>query len=139
MLVDVRPEPGGCEHLLGPGLRRDVDVGNRSAQRAGVLSGDAIHVLRPGAGQLEDPADIRPWVGHDSRDDPRDVIDRDRRGAARPEREPDGAAVGNGARGHGRGQRIVPAYSWAKLYYRKAAPAPSRPRRRLPRQRRSPG
>jgi hypothetical protein len=33
---------------------------NRSAQRAGVLFGNAIRVLRSGAGQLDDPADVRP-------------------------------------------------------------------------------
>jgi hypothetical protein len=50
VLIDVRSEVGVCEHLLGPRLPRDVDVENRSAQRAGVVFGDAVHVLRPGTG-----------------------------------------------------------------------------------------
>src|SRR5215475_15915127 len=99
VLIDVRSEVGACEHLLGPRVPRDVDVGNRSAQRAGVLFGNAIHVLRSGAGQLEDPADVWPWVTQDSSDDPRDVVGRDRRGATGPEWEPDGTAAGNGACG----------------------------------------
>src|ERR1700729_1239468 len=78
MLIDVWPESGACEHLLGPRLRRDVDVGNRPAQRARVLFGNTIHVLRSGTGQLQYPADIRPRPGQDSSDDPRDVASRDR-------------------------------------------------------------
>src|SRR5258708_38709558 len=116
MLIDVRSELGACEHLLGPRLPRDIDVGNRSAQRAGVLFGDAIHVLRSGSGQLEDPADIRPRVGEDSSGDARDVVGRDRRRATGPEWESDGAAVGNGARGQGREQRTVQEDSRAKGY-----------------------
>ena len=50
VFIGVRSE-AGCEHLLGPGLPGDVDVRNRSAEGAGVLFGDAVHVLRPGAGQ----------------------------------------------------------------------------------------
>jgi hypothetical protein len=41
VLIDVRSEVGACEHLIGPRFPRDVDVGNRSAQGAGVLFGDA--------------------------------------------------------------------------------------------------
>src|SRR5262249_7611980 len=115
MLIDVRSEPGAGEHLLGPRLPWDVNVGNRSAQRAGVLFGDAIHVLRSGAGQLEDPADVRPRVGQDSSDDPRDVVGRDRRGATGPEWEPDGTAAGNGACGQGREQRTVQEDSRPKV------------------------
>src|SRR5882762_9306344 len=122
MLIDVRSELGACEHLLGPRLPRDVDVGNRSAQRAGVLFGDAIHVLRSGTGQLEDPADIRPRVVYDSGDDPRDVVGRDRRRATGPEWEPDGAAVGNGARGQGREQLTIQEDSRANVYDRKPGP-----------------
>src|ERR1700749_562370 len=122
MLIDVRSKPGAREHLLGPRLPRDVDVGNRSAQRAGVLFGDAIHVLRSGAGQLEDPADVRPRAGQDSSDDPRDVAGRDRRGATGPEWEPDGTAAGNGARGQGREQRTVQEDSRANVYDWKPGP-----------------
>src|SRR5215467_3124845 len=122
MLVDVRPEPGACEHLLWPRIWWDVDVGNRPAQRVGVLFGYAIHVLRSGAGQLQDPPDARSRVGQDSSDDPRDVAGRDRRGAAGPEGEPDRAAVGNGMRGHGHEQRIVQEESWANVHDRKPGP-----------------
>ena len=97
VLIDVRSELGVREHLRGPRLPGDVDVGNRSAQRVGVLLGDAIHVLRSWTRQLEDAADIRARVGEDRGDDPCDVVGRDRRRATGPEREPDGAAVGDGA------------------------------------------
>src|SRR6188508_3083510 len=122
MLIDVRSELEASEHLLGPRLPRDVDVGNRSAQRAGVLFGDAVHVLRSGAGQLEDPADVRPRVGQNGSDDPRDVVGRDRRGATGPEWEPDCAAVGNGACGQGREQRTVQEDSRANVYDWKPRP-----------------
>src|SRR6195256_5069662 len=52
VLIDIRSEVGACEHLLGPRIPRNVDVRNRSAQGAGVLFGDAVHVLRSGTRQL---------------------------------------------------------------------------------------
>jgi hypothetical protein len=45
VLIDVRSEPRGCEHLFGPRLRWDVDVGNRPTQGAGILLGDARRVM----------------------------------------------------------------------------------------------
>ena len=74
MLFDVRSEVRVRKRLLGPFVPRNVDVGNGFVQHAGILRGDTVYVLRSGAGQLDDAAEMRLRVDQERGNDPGDVV-----------------------------------------------------------------
>jgi hypothetical protein len=73
--------------LLLPFVRGDVDIFHPLAQGAGLLLGDAVHVLGPRPGQLKHLPQVPSQVLEDRGDHARDVGSRDRRGTAGAERQ----------------------------------------------------
>src|SRR5262245_60164934 len=79
-----------------PILGGDVSVRDLTVQRVREFPGHPVHVLRPRTGELVYPAQMRPRVGEDGRDDPSDISRGNRRGLAPPERQFDVASVADG-------------------------------------------
>ena len=72
-----------------------------AVQRFRELPGDPVQVLRPRAGELVHPAQVRPGVGQDLGHHPGDVGRGDRVGPAPAERQLDPAPVADGRAGEG--------------------------------------
>ena len=122
-------EPGYSLHMMGnmvrqiapaqllvpPDFQGHIDIGDGFTECGGIFRGQALHVLRPGTGQLVNLAEVSGGICQDDCGDFRHIPGVNRRRAPGAEGEPYRAVPGDGFSSPGQEEGILEEYRGAQM------------------------